>query len=66
MIIDVGFGFSNFFFFLIVVDLLVGVWLPGKKVKKHVHILKSNFVMFGYRAFDHAEAIFTKAAIPNF
>jgi len=52
--------------------VLVGVWLPGEKVQKHVHILKSNFVMFGYlsplccRAFDHAEAIFTEAAIPSF
>jgi len=51
----------------------VGVWLSGEKVQKHVHILKSNFVMFGYlsplcccHAFDHAEVIFTEAAIPSF
>jgi len=51
----------------------VGVWLPGEKVKTHVHLLKSNFVMFDYLsllccccAFDHPEAIFKEAAIPNF
>jgi hypothetical protein len=51
----------------------VGFWLPGEKVQTHIHLVKINFVMFGYlsplcrcRAFDHAEAIFTEAAIPSF
>ena len=54
-------------------DHLVCVWLPGEKAKMHVHLLKSDFTVFGSpsppcrrRTFCFPKSIMGEASIPNF